>query len=147
MLVLDPLQTLHDTMADNFHCYLPKPSATTQPDRILPRPQVMRKWDHYKAFKMPTMFNIRSLFHCWKHWSRFHKLDKQQTTDLKILKQQRLETMMHLAQLAADRHDLFGLRKILNQCCPKQRRVRFQLRHSDGRLASPTENLRFCAIM
>ena len=93
----DPLQTLHDTMADNFHCYLPKPSATTQPDRILPRPQVMRKWDHYKAFKMPTMFNIRSLFHCWKHWSRFHKLDKQQATDLKILKRQRLETMMRSA--------------------------------------------------
>ena len=131
----DPLQYLRDTMADNYHCYLPKPSAAATSDRILPRPQVMRKWEHYKAFKRPTVFNLRSLFHCWKHWSRFNILDKQQALDLKMLTRQRLETMMQSAQQAADRHDLFGLHKILNQCCPKQRRVRFQLRHSDGRLA------------
>ena len=85
------------------------------------------------------MFNLRSLFHCWKHWSRFNKLDKQEAIDLKMLKRRRLETMMQSGQQAADRRDLFGLRKILNQCCPKQRRVRFQLRHSDGRLSSPRE--------
>ena len=126
-------------MADNFHCYLPKPSAAATSDRILPRPQVMRKWEHYKAFKRPTLFTLRSLFHCWKHWCRFSCLDKRQALDLKILKRQRLETLMLTAQQAANRHGLFGLRRILNQCCPEQRRVRFQLRHPDDRLASPNE--------
>ena len=135
----DPLQPLHAIMADTFHCYLPKPSAVDQQERILPRSNVMTKWDHYKQLKQPTPLTMQSFFSCWKHWSRFTRLDKQQAKDLKLLKRQRLETLMRTAQQAADRHDLFGLRKILNQCCPKQRRVRFQLRHADGRLASPQE--------
>ena len=133
----DPLQPLHAIMADNFHCYLPKPSAVDKQDRILPRSNVMCKWDHYKQLKRPTLVNMQSIFYCWKHWSRF--TCQQQAKDLKLLKRQRLEALMSTAQQAADRHDLFGLRKILNQCCPKQRRVRFQLRRADGRLASPKE--------
>ena len=135
----DPLQPLRAIMADAFHCYLPKPSAVDKQDRILPRSNVMNKWDHYKQLKRPTLLTIQSFFSCWKHWSRFTRLDKQQAKDLKLLKRQRLETLMSAAQQAADRHDLFGLHKILSQCCPKQRRVRFQLRHADGRLASPKE--------
>ena len=140
------LDWLHKLMADNFHYYLPKPSGCkTRTEKQSMELTLTNKWDSFRHFRQPDEPTLRNVFHCWHQWKQFHKHDRQHKQQAKENKHAHIEAMMQQAQQAADRHDLFGLYRILNTYCPKQRRARFQLRHATGQLASPQEEfVHFC---
>ena len=105
--------------------------------------QVFRAQTMWKVFrKMKNQSgDLRGMFVAWRCWGQFQKMHKQYTAhSLNLRKEKRLQTLQ-TAREAADKHDSWGLCKIVRNIAPKCPARKFQVR-KDGQLLSPSEELR-----
>ena len=139
-----PLHDLHAILSEAFHAYVQQHHAEQAP-----RPHVTdcfqevieNKWTHWKLLKQLKYISQSNLFAAWRHWTKFQHLHR---TQAKVAKRRKLDKVADLtlrAGIAAQRSDLFGLYRLVNQFSPKQRRSRIQLRTAQGQIASPIEEL------
>ena len=91
--------------------------------------QVFRAQTMWKVFrKMKNQTgNLRGMFVAWRCWGQFQKMHKQYTAhSLNLRKEKRLQTLQN-AREAADRHDTWGLCKIVRNIAPKCPARKFQV--------------------
>ena len=66
-------------------------------------------------------------------------MSKEHKQHARLVRQQRFDEIIHLAQKASAHHNMFELFHLINRFSPKQPRRRMQLRNTAGQLASPVE--------
>ena len=97
-------------------------------------------WKVFRKMKNQSG-DLRGMFVAWRCWGQFQKMHKQYTAhSLNLRKEKRLQTLQ-TAREAADKHDSWGLYKIVRNIAPKCPARKFQVR-KDGQLLSPSEELR-----
>ena len=83
--------------------------------------QVFRAQTMWKLFRKmrAQSSNLRGLFVAWRCWSQFQKMHEQYAVhSMGLRKEKRLQTLKN-ARKAADKHDSWGLRKIVRSIAPK----------------------------
>ena len=131
---------LHAVARDTFCAHFPvmKRVSTGSPFETN-RTHIMNKWRHREACRKYTMPKFANFFRAWFHLARFQALKRIHKRHATLARQERVETIMHQAQQAADRHDTWKLFQVINRFCPKQPRIRVQIRNQFGAIATPVE--------
>ena len=114
-------------------------------------PRTSHWQDEIQVFRAQTMWGLfrkmraqsgtlRGLFVAWRCWGRFQHMHKQYAMhSMNLRKEKRLRTLSDVRQ-AADKHDTWGLYKIIRSIAPKCPAKKFQIR-KDGHLLGPSEEL------
>ena len=115
------------------------------------QPRTSHWQDEVQVFRAQTMWGLfrkmraqsgtlRGLFVAWRCWGRFQQMHKQYAVhSMNLRKEKRLQTLSDARQ-AADKHDTWGLYKIVRSIAPKCPARKFQVR-KDGHLLSPSEEV------
>ena len=136
----DPLADMHAKLMTTFKTFFPAaPCKRTAAPWERTETLVLTKWDHRRAFLAPKLIKLDSVFRMWFHVASFLRLKKAHRRLAYTARLQRFDEMAMNASVAADRHDMHTMFKLINANSPKQPRKRLQLRNSNGTIANPVE--------
>eukprot|EP00435_Cladocopium_sp_Y103_P068199 s396_g31.t1 len=137
-----PLSSFHSAVNECFHEHFPPMSTTVKPT---PWKQsldvILTKWQHRARLKQLTSCTGSGVFRAWHHMARFAVLKRQHRKHAAKVRRLNFCDILHSAQIAANRHDMHQLFRIINSHSPKAPRRRIQLRNSSGAIATPAEEL------
>ena len=96
-------------------------------------------WIQWRAFKKIRKNGLRGWFAAWKAWKAEEKLYRAHQVRCRATRRAKLLTAMAEAQQCADKHDTRGLYQVVKRIAPKQAYRRLQLKDSQGRMMSPSD--------
>ena len=102
-------------------------------------PLILNKWRHRDMGLRSGLPSQRNVLQCWFHLARFQALKRLHKKHAYWMRQQRFETVLAQAQIAAEQHDSFQLFKVINRLAPKTSKRRLLLRNRAGNIATPGE--------
>ena len=99
----------------------------------------VQKWYHYAQLCQPGTPDLHTLFHKWKHFSSFHRMEKMHIRWIKAVKHAKIQQLSHEAQQAFHQHDSFRLYHAISRACPRQKTKRIHLKNDAGDFLTPRE--------
>ena len=99
----------------------------------------VQKWSHYAQLCQPGTPDLHTLFHKWKHFSSFHKMEKLHIRWIKTVKRAKIQQLSQEAQQAFEQHDSFRLYHAISRACPRQQIKRIHLKDDAGVFLTPPE--------
>ena len=139
---IDGVSRLHQTLYQACVAVFPASRKTAEP-KPWQLESVQRgikdMWLQWRAFKKIRKNGLRGRFAAWMAWKAFDKLYRAHQVRCRVTRRAKLLTAMAEAQQCADKHDSRGLYQIVKRIAPKQAYRRLQLKDSQGRMMSPSD--------
>ena len=141
----DLIPNMHRKLAQSFHDFFPRTSKPVEGVWMKTTSWVATKWKHrslmHEVRQNMTngMIHMKHILAFWFHSIRFSKMQKDHGRYAKLVRHQKFQEIISLAQTAADRYNSFQLFQYINKFSPKQPKRRIQLRTRQGHLATAIE--------
>ncbi|CAL1156661.1 unnamed protein product [Cladocopium goreaui] len=133
------LHAIHETAIEHFAQAFPAISTVTKPEPWQNNPYVLNKWQHRRLATTLTTHGLHSFFRGWFHIAPFQCLKRAHRRHAALLRRQKFEEILQLANTAAMQHDTRKLFDIIHRFSPKVPRRKMQLRNELGTLMTISE--------